>query len=116
MRDAARTLIDGLPASWLNYQHLHYFWLIAREGSLTRAAARLRLTHSTLSAQVKKLEAFLGGELFDRRGRTLVLTPLGEDVAAYANDIFRLGAELVDTARGSGKARSTRMIREWRER
>lgn len=106
MRDAAKTLIDGLPASWLNYQHLHYFWLIAREGSLTRAAARLRLTHSTLSAQVKKLEAFLGGELFDRRGRTLVLTPLGEDVAAYANDIFRLGAELVDTARERGKTRS----------
>jgi len=85
---------------WLNYHHLYYFWVIAREGSLTKAAARLRLTHSTLSVQLRSLEEFLGGPLFERRARSLVPTPLGVAVAEYADDIFRTGAELVDMARG----------------
>jgi LysR family transcriptional activator of nhaA len=86
--------------SWLNYQHLFYFWLITREGGVARAAHRLRLTHSTLSTQLRLLEEYLGNQLFERRGKRLLLTPLGTQVAAYADDIFRLGAELVDTARG----------------
>ena len=90
---------------WLNFHHLFYFWRIAREGGLSRAAARLRLTHSTLSVQLRSLEEFLGGELFERRGRQLVLTPLGEEVASYADDIFRLGNELVDVARGRSQER-----------
>jgi len=85
---------------WLNYHHLFYFWRIAREGGLSRAAEQLRLTHSTLSAQLRSLEEFLGGPLFERRGRRLVLTALGEEAASYADDIFRLGSELVDVARG----------------
>ncbi|MFO0664825.1 MAG: LysR family transcriptional regulator [Polyangiaceae bacterium] len=85
---------------WLNYHHLFYFWRIAREGGLARAAERLRLTHSTLSTQLRSLEEFFGGALFERRGRRLVLTPLGEEAASYADDIFRLGSELVDVARG----------------
>ncbi len=85
---------------WMNYHHLHYFWRIAREGGLSRAAERLRISHSTLSAQLRAFEKFLGGELFERRGRNLVLTPLGEEVAGYADDIFRLGGELVEAARG----------------
>jgi LysR family transcriptional activator of nhaA len=85
---------------WLNFHHLFYFWRIAREGSLSRAAEQLRLTHSTLSAQLRTLEEFLGAPLFERRGRRLVLTPLGEEAASYADDIFRLGSELVDVARG----------------
>lgn len=90
---------------WLNFHHLFYFWRIAREGGLSRAAEQLRLTHSTLSTQLRALEDFLGGALFDRRGRRLVLTPLGEDVAAYADDIFKLGSELVDVARGKSSSR-----------
>ena len=85
---------------WLNYHHLLYFWITAREGGLTKGAAKLRLTHSTLSTQLHALEDFLGGELFQRRGRVLVLTPLGEDIARYADEIFHLGAELVEMARG----------------
>ena len=85
---------------WLNYHHLFYFWRIAREGGLSRAAEQLRVTHSTLSAQLRSLEDFFGGALFERRGRRLVLTPLGEEAASYADDIFRLGNELVDVARG----------------
>lgn len=85
---------------WLNFHHLFYFWRIARHGSLSRAAEELRLSHSTLSAQLGTLEEFFGQKLFDRRGRTLVLTPFGEQSASYCDDIFRLGSELVDVARG----------------
>ena len=85
---------------WLNYHHLHYFWVITREGGLTKASKKLKLSHSTLSVQLRALEDFLGGPLFERRGRSLALTPFGADVAAYADDIFRTGAELVEMARG----------------
>lgn len=85
---------------WMNYHHLHYFWRIAREGSLSRAARALRLTHSTLSTQLKALEEFLGAPLFERQGRKLALTPFGADVASRAEDIFHAGREIVDLARG----------------
>ncbi len=80
----------------LNYQHLRYFWVVAREGSLTRASRLLRLAPSTLSAQIKALEAQLGHALFERKGRGLVLTERGEVARRYADDIFSLGEELVD--------------------
>jgi LysR family transcriptional activator of nhaA len=85
---------------WLNYHHLFYFSMIAREGGLAPAARKLRLTHSTLSAQLRALERHFGAALFERRGRRLVLTPFGVDAASYAEDIFRLGRELNDVARG----------------
>lgn len=84
----------------LNYHHLQYFWLITEEGGLAKAARRLRLTHSTLSSQLGALETYLGAPLFERRGRRLVLTEFGAEVAAYCADIFRLGGELLDMARG----------------
>jgi LysR family transcriptional activator of nhaA len=85
---------------WLNYHHLYYFSVIAREGGLAAAARRMRLTHSTLSAQLRMLEAHFGTKLFERRGKRLVLTPFGADAVSYAEDIFRLGRELNDVARG----------------
>jgi LysR family transcriptional activator of nhaA len=85
---------------WLNYHHLYYFSVIAREGGLAAAARKLRLTHSTLSAQLRALEEHFGTKLFERRGKRLVLTPFGRDAAGYADDIFRLGSELDDVARG----------------
>lgn len=90
--------------AWLNYQHLYYFWTIAREGGLSRAAAALHLTHSTLSVQLRALEGTLGEPLFERRGRALVLTPFGREIRQYADEIFRLGAELLDHAHGRGAA------------
>lgn len=90
---------------WLNYHHLYYFWTITREGSLSRAARRLHVTHSTLSVQVRSLEDFLGGPLFERRGRALSPTPLGAAVSAYADEIFRTGSELVEMARGRTEPR-----------
>lgn len=91
---------DGSPQAWLNYHHLFHFWTVAREGGISRAAARLRITHSTLSTQVSALSEALGSPLFERRGRGLALTPFGSEVLARADEIFRAGHELLDLARG----------------
>lgn len=86
--------------AWLNYQHLYYFRAIAREGGLSRAAKTLHVTHSTLSVQLRALEDQLGESLFDRRSRGLVLTPFGREIQQYADEIFRLGDELIELSRG----------------
>ncbi len=86
--------------TWLNYHHLKYFSVIVEEGGLAAAGRKLRISHSTLSAQLKALEAFFGEPLFERKGRRLHLTALGESVRDYANEIFRLGGELVEVAHG----------------
>ncbi|MBE2254224.1 MAG: LysR family transcriptional regulator [Myxococcus sp.] len=97
--------------TWLNHHHLEYFRLIAREGGLSAAARRLGITHSTLSIQLKQLEAALGDALFDRKGRQLVLTAFGEQVLTYAEAIHRLGAELMDFAEGRGSPQQRRPFR-----
>jgi len=84
---------------WLNYNHLYYFWMIAREGSVTRAARQLRLSQSTLSAQLKQLEDNLGQPLFDRAGKALKLTASGQVAFQYANNMFESGRELLDVFR-----------------
>lgn len=85
---------------WLNYHHLNYFWFVAREESITRASEHLRLAPSTISSQVTKLEEELGGKLFRRVGRNLELTEMGRIVFRYADEIFSLGQEMLDTVRG----------------
>lgn len=79
----------------LNYHHLHYFWAVAKEGNLTRAAARLHVSQSALSTQIKQLEEKLGQSLFERQGRTLVLTAAGQLALSYAESIFTSGTELM---------------------
>jgi LysR family transcriptional activator of nhaA len=86
---------------WLNYHHLFYFWTVVQEGNLTAASARLRLAPSTVSAQIARLEESLGGKLFRRVGRGLEPTDLGRTVFRYANEIFLLGREMMDTLRGN---------------
>jgi len=86
---------------WLNYHHLFYFWTVVHEGSLTEASVRLRLAPSTVSAQVGRLEEALGGKLFRRVGRGLEPTDLGRTVFRYADEIFSLGREMMDTLRGN---------------
>ncbi len=93
-----------LPVSGLSYAHLRYFWMVAREGSLTRAAHRLRITQSAVSVQLKKLEDDLGQRLFERRGRGLVLTNAGRIALDYAESIFALGEELVEALEQEGRA------------
>ena len=85
---------------WLNYHHLLYFWAAARAGSVTRASQELNLTQPTLSGQIRTLERRLGHPLFSRQGRRLVLTEAGELVFRYADEIFGLGRELLETVRG----------------
>ncbi|MDH5576658.1 MAG: LysR family transcriptional regulator, partial [Nitrospirota bacterium] len=62
---------------WLNYHHLHYFWVVAREGSIAKACEELRLAQPTISGQIRELEGMLGEKLFSRVGRGLVLTEVG---------------------------------------
>ncbi len=81
--------------SRLNYHHLHYFWAVAKEGNLTRAAARLHVSQSALSSQIKQLEEQFGHALFARVGRTLQLTEAGHVALAYAESIFTSGNELL---------------------
>lgn len=81
---------------WLNYHHLQYFWVVAREGSVSRASEELMVSQPTVSAQIKELEASLGTSLFERVGRGLVLTEAGRMAFNYANEIFSLGRELLE--------------------
>jgi len=82
---------------WLNYHHLYYFWAIMREGSITAAAKKLHLVPATISSQVGKLEETLEGKLFVRVGRNLEPTDLGKHVFRYADEIFSIGRELMDS-------------------
>ncbi len=94
----------------LNYHHLQYFWAVAREGNLTRAARRLHVSQSALSVQIRQLEAQLGQPLFTREGRTLTLTEAGRIAFAYAEQIFTAGSELVATLK-DGRRRERQVLR-----
>lgn len=93
---------------WLNYHHLLYFWVVAREGSIVKATEVLNLTQPTISAQIQSLEESLGEKLFDRVGRRLILTEAGRTAYRYAEEIFGLGRELRDTLRGRPTGRPSR--------
>jgi LysR family transcriptional activator of nhaA len=93
---------------WLNYHHLLYFWTVAREGSVTRAADALQLGQPTVSAQIRTLEEAFGEKLFTRVGRNLALTEVGHVVFRYADEIFSLGSELLDTVKGRPTGRPIR--------
>lgn len=81
---------------WLNYHHLYYFRAIATEGSIARASEKLRVGQPTLSSQLRQLEEMVGRPLFERRNRKLVLTEAGKAALNYANEIFRLGDEMIE--------------------
>jgi len=90
---------------WLNYHHLRHFWMIARHRSMTRAAAKLKISQSTLSEQLAELEDWLGEPLFERRGRELHLTEAGRVALEHADTIFTTGHELITRFRQSGESR-----------
>ena len=95
---------------WLNYHHLLYFWSVAKHGSVTKACEELRLAQPTISAQIRVLEDTLGEKLFVRVGRHLVLTEMGRVVFKYAEDIFSLGQDLMNTVKGHGSSRPVRLV------
>lgn len=92
----------------LNYHHLSYFYVVAKEGTIAAACAQLHLTQSTISTQIRDLERQLGEKLFRRVGRKLVLTETGRMVFRYANEIFSIGSELVEAVRGGPVSRPLR--------
>ncbi len=81
---------------WINYHHLNYFRVIATEGSISQAAAKLNIGQPTLSAQLKQFEETIGIELFERRHKKLILTESGKLALDYANEIFKMGGELLE--------------------
>lgn len=91
----------------MNLHHLRLFRAVAADGSLTGAARRLNLSPSALSTQIKALEASLGHDLFERRGRGLVLTEAGRIALDHADAIFRTAEDLTATMRETGRARRT---------
>lgn len=93
----------------LNYKHLHYFWVVAQEGSITRAAERLGLAVQTISGQLSLLERQLGKALFNSQGRGLVLSDAGRVALGYADQIFQLGDALVDAVQASGSESTLRL-------
>ena len=93
----------NVRVEWLNYHHLLYFWVTAKEGSIRAASEKLLLAQPTISAQIHALEKSLGVKLFDRVGRNLAITEAGRVVYRYADQIFSLGGELVDTVKGQLK-------------
>lgn len=86
-----------MEPSDLNYRHLLYFWAVAKEGSITRAAQRLGLSVQTISTQLPLLERQLGQALFAPQGRSLVLTEAGRTALLYAEQIFQIGGKLRET-------------------
>jgi LysR family transcriptional regulator, transcriptional activator of nhaA len=94
---------------WLNYHHLLYFYVVAKEGSIAKASGELKISQPTISAQLRTLEAYLGDKLFNRVGRHLELTDQGRAIYSYAEEIFSLGRELMGVARGRTAERPLRL-------
>jgi len=89
-----------------NFRHLHYFWVVAKEGSITRAAERLGLAVQTVSSQITLLEQALGKSLFTQQGRRLTLTEAGRLALGYADQIFLLGEQMQEALDGAGNLRT----------
>src|SRR6478609_2659922 len=86
---------DG-AMKWVNYNHLYYFWTVAREGGVVRASEELMVSQPTISNQLRELESAMGQKLFERAGRGLRLTEAGHVAFNYANEIFTLGQEMLN--------------------
>lgn len=93
----------------MNYNHLFYFWTVARLGSISRAATELQVSQPTISEQLRKLEETLGTRLFERIGRGLRLTQEGQNVYRYAEKIFQLGHELAEFLQGQRSIPAVRL-------
>lgn len=94
---------------WLNYNHLYYFWMVAREGGVVRAAEELLVSQPTISAQIRDLETALKRRLFERSGRGLRLTEAGRVAFNYANEIFSLGQEMLNALEHQPARRAMRL-------
>jgi LysR family transcriptional regulator, transcriptional activator of nhaA len=91
----------------LNYKHLRYFWMVAKTGSIAKAAEQLHLTPQSISGQLTEFASSLGVDLFRRAGRNLEVTEAGRQVLGYADNIFSIGDELLDVIRDQRAKKST---------
>jgi len=98
----------SLP-KWINYNHLYYFWVVAREGGVVRAGEELMVSQPTISSQLKQLEKALGHKLFERAGRGLKLTDPGRLAFNFANEIFSLGQEMINALEHQPAGRPLRL-------
>jgi LysR family transcriptional activator of nhaA len=96
-------------AAPFNYRHLYYFWVVAKEGGMARAAARLDMAVQTISEQVRLLEQSLGHALFKPAGRGVALTEAGAVAMAHAEQIFQLGAQLPAAVRNAATGQGMRL-------
>jgi LysR family transcriptional activator of nhaA len=94
---------------FLNYHHLRYFWVVAKEGGLRKAAEKLRVSQPTISAQIAALEGAFGEKLFRRGGRALALTETGQHVFIYAEEIFSIGQDLLNSVKQRPTSRPLRV-------
>lgn len=97
-----------MPAP-LNYRHLYYFWVVAKEGGIARAAARLDMAVQTVSEQVRALEQSLGHALFKPAGRGVALTEAGQAAMAHADQIFQIGEQLRTAVREAATGEGLRL-------
>lgn len=93
----------------LNYRHLHYFWVVTKEGGFARAAERLDMAVQTISAQVRELEKALGHQLLKPSGRGVALTEAGQAAFARAEEIFQLGQTIPDEVRQAASGQTARL-------
>ena len=93
----------------INYHHLYYFWTVVKEGGIARASEKLHLTQPTISSQIPQFEQTIGHALFDRAGRSLLLTDTGRDVFDYAEEIFSIGRELTQYLSGRAMGKGYRL-------
>lgn len=93
----------------LNYRHLHYFWVVTKEGGFARAAERLDMAVQTISAQVRDLEKSLGHQLLKPSGRGVALTEAGQAAFARAEEIFQLGQGIPEAVREAASAQVVRL-------
>jgi len=104
-------LLTGVfSMEWLNYHHLYYFWTVARAGSISKAAQHLRVSSPAISSQLRSLEESLGEELFLRSGRSMTMSEMGRVVFSYADEIFGLGRELMNTVKERPTGRPPRLL------
>ena len=98
-----------MSKDWLKYHHLRYFWMVAHEGGLRRAAEKLNVSAPSISTQIRELEETLGEKLFRRSGRGNVLTDAGQVALRYADEIFSLGREMSDALKQKPTTKALRL-------
>lgn len=102
-------MVESIIMDWLNYHHLKYFWVAAKEGGISKAGLALNLTQPTVSKQIKLLEDELGEPLFHRKSSGLELTEAGQLAFDYAEEIFSLGHELIESMKGVASQRPKKL-------